>query len=520
MTYENIGIVDLSAIENEIEQTKKKRSNYIKWTDKERYEIGKYASQNGVAAAVRHYKNKYDKLNESTVRGFKSRVEEDLKKATKNKVQPSNLIATEPRGRPPMLGEIDEKVQTYIHHLSKRGGLISRAIAVSTAKALIQRDPNYCNNLEITESWAQSLFRRMGFVRRIKTSSKVEIPEGARKEIEFQFLQEIVRAKERWDIPDDLILNFDQTPSKLVPVGQKTMAQKGSTNVTLVGSSDKKSITATFAVSLSGIFLPPQLIYGGKTNQSLPKYKFPASFSLSVNPTHYSNTDESIKYLKEIIIPYVKQKREELGIPDQKALIIFDVFTGQMTTAVKETIERNNLIVVNVPANMTKYYQVLDLTVNKYAKEFTKKKFCQWYSNQVSTQLDQGKDLDDIDIKLRLSVLKPIHADWLVEFYNHMTTSKGKEIIFSGWQAAGISDAIRLGSNELPSVDPFNDIDPMISPEIPLSSENLEGFCDDQHNQEEYVRQEESDSDEEWETSSSTRNAFDIFEDNFDDEDL
>ena len=298
------------------------------------------------------------------------------------------------------------------------------------------------------------------------------------------------------------------------------MAQKGSTNVTLVGSSDKKSITATFAVSLSGIFLPPQLIYGGKTNQSLPKYKFPASFSLSVNPTHYSNTDESIKYLKEIIIPYVKQKREELGIPDQKALIIFDVFTGQMTTAVKETIERNNLIVVNVPANMTKYYQVLDLTVNKYAKEFTKKKFCQWYSNQVSIQLDQGKDLDDIDIKLRLSVLKPIHADWLVEFYNHMTTSKGKEIIFSGWQAAGISDAIRLGSNELPSVDPFNDIDPMISPEIPLSSENLEGFCDDQHNQEEYVRQEESDSDEEWETSSSTRNAFDIFEDNFDDEDL
>ena len=58
--------------------------------------------------------------------------------------------------------------------------------------------------------------------------------------------------------------------------------------------------------------------------------------------------------------------------------------------------------------------------------------------------------------------MKPIHAGWIVEFYNPMTTSKGKEIIDSGWKAAGIADAINLGLSQLPPIDPFNDIDPIL----------------------------------------------------------
>ena len=56
------------------------------------------------------------------------------------------------------------------------------------------------------------------------------------------------------------------------------MAFKGSKKVTITGAADKRNITATFAVTLSGKFLPIQLMYGGKTEQSLPRYKFPDSF--------------------------------------------------------------------------------------------------------------------------------------------------------------------------------------------------------------------------------------------------
>ena len=163
-----------------------------------------------------------------------------------------------------------------------------------------------------------------------------------------------------------------------------------------------------------------QLIYGGKTLQSLPRYKFPDSFSLSVNETHYSNRKESVKLLEEIIIPYVEAERTSRQLyPNQKALVIMDVFTGQMTREVLDLLEDSNILVTNVPPNMTKFYQPLDLTVNGFVKRFMSRKFNGWYTDQVSKQMDNGVKLEDIDVKLRLSTLKPLHAGWLVDLYNH-----------------------------------------------------------------------------------------------------
>ena len=189
----------------------------------------------------------------------------------------------------------------------------------------------------------------MGYVKRRKTSSKVDIPEAARKEIEYLFLYEIASKVENHNIPKSLIINLDQTPSKLVQCGNNTLAKKNSSSVTIAGSADKRSITATFSITLAGDFLPMQLIYGGKTEKSLPRYQFPEGFSLSVNEKHFSNTNESIKLLKEIIVPYVKKERSNLGLEsEQKALVIMDVFTGQMTTDVSNIFAENNILVTNV----------------------------------------------------------------------------------------------------------------------------------------------------------------------------
>ena len=135
-------------------------------------------------------------------------------------------------------------------------------------------------------AWAGSLFKRMGFVKRRKTSSKVEIPDAAKKEIEFLFHHKIVTYIEKFKIPPSLILNLDQMPLKYVPVNQETKAPRGSTAVTIEGSNDKSMITGTFAIILSGNFLPVLLIYGGKTIQSIPKVAFSKNFSLSANPSH------------------------------------------------------------------------------------------------------------------------------------------------------------------------------------------------------------------------------------------
>ena len=108
-----------------------------------------------------------------------------------------------------------------------------------------------------------------------------------------------------------------------------------------------------------------QLIYGGKTSQSLSEFNFPDSFS---------NTAESLKFLEDIIIPYFN-KREKLGVSkDQYALLILDIFSGQMTEHVKENLRENSFLFVCVSANMTSLFQPLDLTVNLSFKTSMEKK--------------------------------------------------------------------------------------------------------------------------------------------------
>ena len=141
------------------------------------------------------------------------------------------------------------------------------------------RCPDVVVNIDIySSSWEISLFKRMSFVRCMKTSSKVTIPEGPRKKLDYLLHHEIVTMIEKHKIPHSMVINIDQTPLKYVSVGNFTLAQKGSSSVTAEGVNDKRCITGTFGISFKGNFLPIQLIYAGKTAQSLPHFKFPSEF--------------------------------------------------------------------------------------------------------------------------------------------------------------------------------------------------------------------------------------------------
>ena len=144
------------------------------------------------------------------------------------------------------------------------------------------------------------------------------------------------------------------------------------------------------------------------------------------------------------------------------------------------------------------------------------------------SQLDAGKELKDIDIKLHLTTLKPLHAKWMVDFYNHMTTPKGVDVIMSGWKKAGILAAIEKGALTIAgSLDPFYDPDPrvdFVSMEANMDSlcivDNavLEANCNMRND---VALNEEDDDvdDEEWYLRDESRNAFDLFDDEEDDDD-
>ena len=123
-------------------------------------------------------------------------------------------------------------VQCYILAASNRGSVITRGVAVSIAKALMTRNPHLIGDVDVESShWAQSLYHRMGFRRRQVTTSELEIPEGALKEIKLLFHHDIASKVEKFSIPHLLIINLNQMPTKYVPVGWTTLAKKNTKTV-------------------------------------------------------------------------------------------------------------------------------------------------------------------------------------------------------------------------------------------------------------------------------------------------
>ena len=90
--------------------------------------------------------------------------------------------------------------------------------------------------------------------------------------------------------------------------------------------------------------------------------------------------------------------------------------------------------------------------------------------------MNAGIPLEEVDVQLQLLVMEPVHAHWMVELYNHMTTGEGKKNIESRWRAAGIQDAVKLGMKNLPTVDSFSDIDPMLD-DPRWDGQNLDALC-------------------------------------------
>ena len=63
-----------------------------------------------------------------------------------------------------------------------------------------------------------------------------------------------------------------------------------------------------------------------------------------------------------------------MGFKSQKALLFYDVFRGQTTDRFLDAPKENNVIATKVPPNISYLFQLLNLTVKKFAKNFTKQK--------------------------------------------------------------------------------------------------------------------------------------------------
>ena len=218
-----------------------------------------------------------------------------------------------------MLGvELDSAVKEYIKALRMVGGVINNNIVMAAAEGIVTpRDKSllvkYGGQIEITKGWGRSLLNCMGYVKR-KVSNAGKFLVSQFQEIQANFLADIQAVMVMNDIPMEMVFNNDQTALHFVSTGQWTMHKAGEKMIPISNRDDKCQITVVLGATLTGVFLPPQLIYQDKTNRCHPKVHLPESWDIWHSSNHWSNEETMVRYVEKRIVPFLDERRAELKL--------------------------------------------------------------------------------------------------------------------------------------------------------------------------------------------------------------
>ena len=439
----------LNQIQNLGNKQPAKKKPYATYDEHKRCEVAQHAISCSNKSAARKYG-----IPVTTVRGFVKSYNE--LKADKN---PSEIISKLPqkkRGRSTLLPEeIDAKVIEMATSMRLSGAVVNYNVLIAIARGIIIANDRtllaeWGGTIKLGWTWCTSVFKRMKWSKRKSTTAKPVLSPGLIKEVGLTFFKQISEAVQADNIPAELIVNIDQTPLPFVLISKYTMNKTGEKSVPVLGTADYRQITGTFAVSMSGTFLPMQLIYQGTTNRCHPKYTFPESFDVTHTPNHWSNEETSIDLLQKILAPYLTETREKLGLSaDHPWVLIADVFKGQWTDRVQGEVKKLGGKMIPVPNNWTPYFQPLDISVNKPCKDFLRNEAQAWYSAQICDQIKAGKRPHEIKVGTQISVVKPLHAKWVTKFYDYIRSKP--EIVRNGWIKSKIIEHV----NTKVELDPF-----------------------------------------------------------------
>ena len=86
-----------------------------------------------------------------------------------------------------------------------------------------------------------------------------------------------------------------------------------------------------------------------------------------------------------------------------------------------------------------KLFKPMNVSVNKPAKDFIKRQFIQWYSEQVLAQIE-GQDVSDLESFDCLASLKEVEVKWLVDMADY--SSDNSQMIVNGFIHSGIAVAL------------------------------------------------------------------------------
>ena len=242
-----------------------------------------------------------------------------------------------------------------------------------------------------------------------------------------------------------LVVNLDQTGVKLVPSSAWTYEnfKCNSSSVAVVGTEDKRQITACIASSLTGELLPLQLIFEGKTERSLPERTAASIASLchlTFSDNHWSSQKTMQQYITEIITPYAETCiRKHRLHADAHVILVLDVWSVHKSEEFRLFLRTHHprIHLVFVPANCTSKLQVTDVALQRPFKHVAiTRRFNEWAVRQIQEQIDD-KNVIGLAALLKMSIIKPLALQWCIDSWTVL--KERRELITDAWQRCCVS---------------------------------------------------------------------------------
>lgn len=216
----------------------------------------------------------------------------------------------------------------------------------------------------LSEKWLLNFRSRFGVKYRRITHIAKQMPENELERVD-DFLKKVFFLRVINEYEPEMIVNFDETPIFYDTLPAYTYESVGVKNVSVKTSNlHKKRITLGVGVAASGESLKPLIIFHGEPESKFRNLKNPEQFLIKKNKNAWVNEELFSEWIKTVLIPYVKKKRQLLEKPEARVLFVIDSFSGHFGDP-EELCYQNKIDLIFIPPGTTSLAQPLDLTLNK-----------------------------------------------------------------------------------------------------------------------------------------------------------
>lgn len=264
----------------------------------------------------------------------------------------------------------DIVLQEYRGHRANGLSVNAKNLQLMLQDALRRSPIPRLTNIEVTIRMVDTFKRRHSIVWRKITTKAQKLPVDWETVIKPAFIKLVRDLLLEHNIPLSLFLNLDEVGILVFLASLYTCDEKGSRFVAGVQVDSKAAITKISIIAADGQILPYVLVMPGKKMSNLPDAPAPKGSIFTCTPSHFTNARVTLLVVQQIIIPYVESVRKRDGLrADQKALLLWDNYSGHKSNEIKTALKDANIILQELYPNTTSDSQPLDKLVNAEDKK-------------------------------------------------------------------------------------------------------------------------------------------------------